>query len=151
MAPEDEDTTVIPAVVVPPVVIEETPETISDQTAALEAIGGRIEAVETRITEGLEGEREWTLETITFLRQEIADLKANLSEITTGFPAQVQALRDELTQLSQSLQTPVVAAVVEEPPIPVVEPESELPASVEGTPEAATAKNALQKGRRRVV
>jgi len=124
----------------------------TDQTVALEAIAGRIEAVETRITEGLEGEREWTQETITSLRQEIADLRTNLTEISQGFPAQVQSLRDELTQLSQSLQTPpVVAAVVtEEPEIPVVEPGA-LPASVDGTPTDAPVTSAPPKGKRRVV
>ena len=121
-----------------------------DQTAALEAITGRIEAVETRITEGLEGEREWTLETITSLRQELTNLLADLSEIATGFPSQVQALRDELTQLSQSLQTAPVITVEAEPEIPVVEPGA-LPASVDGTPPPAGAKNALPKGKRKVV
>jgi len=121
----------------------------ADNTAALDAIQGRIEAVETRITEGLEGEREWTTTTLTSLREEIASIRANLTEIAQGFPAQVQALRDELTLLSQSLQTPVVT-VEAEPEIPVVEP-SELPAPVDGTPPPASASSALPKGKRRVV
>lgn len=120
-----------------------------DNSAALEQIGGRIEALETRITEAVEGERTWTTETITSLRQELADLRANLSEITQGFPAQVTELREELTRLSLSLQTPVVIPV-EEVTAEVVTPPAS-PASEEGTPTDAPVTSASPKGKRRVV
>ncbi len=67
-------------------------------------LAGRLEALEQRIAEAVEGERTWTKKTITSLQQEVADLKATLKAASENLPPQIAELREELTRLSQELQ-----------------------------------------------
>lgn len=97
-------------------------------------IAGQLEAIDARITEGLEGNREWTNQTISALRQELTDMRANLQTVVTGMPDQIASLREELTRLSQSLQ-----AAVETPE--VVETVDPVAASVDAIPENVPATN----------
>lgn len=79
----------------------------SDNTAQVEALAqiqARLESAETRITQGIEGERTWTTSQIAALTQELADCKATLQTMGQNLPEQVTELRAELTRLSQELQ-----------------------------------------------
>lgn len=67
-----------------------------ENTEALAEIEARLEAVDTRITEGLEGERQWTTQTITSLQNELRELKTLLQSTTENLTASTAALRDEL-------------------------------------------------------
>jgi len=139
------------AIITPPT---EPPESEEGESEGEEiaAIAARIDAVETRITEGLEGERTWTQETITSLRQELADLKATLAAVAENHPAAMQALRDELIRLSQELQAmQTAAAEAPTPPSetpPTAPPSNEpLPESGEDPPEVAPTPAARRKKR----
>lgn len=94
----------------------------ADEAAEIGRIAGQVAALETRITEAIEGERTWTTETITSLRQELADLKATLQQVTSNLPQTVAELREELTRLSQEIaaeqeaRTATLAVVTEVPP-----------------------------------
>src|SRR5713226_7740694 len=116
--PPDGSTTII----VPP------PEGSADaaQAEALAEISDRMEAVETRITEGLEGERQWTTQTITSLQTELATLKEQVQSLTTenqSLTASQQTLRDELIQQLREAKAKLEAAQPPEPPkIPTEEP-----------------------------
>lgn len=121
----------IPASATVVVVPEPAPAPAPEDNDALDALGERIEALETRITEAVEGERTWTTQTITSLRQELADLKVNLTQMAEGIPGQLTELKAELARLSRSLQ---------QAPDPVAEPvtAAEIPPAVPPTlPDAA--------------
>lgn len=113
-------------------------------TAALDAIQARIEAVETRITDELESNRQCQTETITSLRQDITNLQLNLSEVVQGMPSQIASLQEQLTQLSQELQR----VQNSEPPLEtvavVIPPEEPDLRSADGTPTDANAPDASQ-------
>lgn len=107
---------------------------------AFHDVSERITALDTRITEALEGERTWTTETIKPLQQELADLRSTLQEVANNLPSQMQSLRDELTRLSQELRRPPetvetmeTVAVVVPPPAPP-DPNSPPPAAGDGPP-----------------
>lgn len=134
--PPDETDTNAPVVAVAvnqpqPEIPEEIDSVGAEAREEIARISGQLEAIDARITEGLEGNREWTNQTISALRQELTDLRANLQTVVTGMPEQIASLREELTRLSQSLQAA-------QEPVETVDP---VAASVDGIQENAPAPN----------
>jgi uncharacterized phage infection (PIP) family protein YhgE len=110
---------------------------------ALEQIAQRIEALETRITQAVESERQWTTQQITSLTTEAADLKANLQTITQGLTPQVTELKEQLTLLSSSLSELKTRQTEPPPNQPIPEPPPS-PESVADTLEIAPAPSVQQ-------
>jgi len=122
MAKKDENTNAVPARIV--IDTETDNQGTQDNSEALEQISSRMEAIETRITEGLEGERTWTTQTITSLQNELQSLKDQVQSLTTenqSLTTAQKALRDELI-----LQLQEARAKLEAPPEPP-QPPQELP------------------------
>ena len=121
----------------------------ADEDQEIERIVERIEALDARITSALKDERQWSEKTITSLKQEVADLKATLTEAAKNLPQQMKELKAELIRLSQEIQhrvqtppaTQEALPAVEQidPPLSPPDPNNALPASPEGTQEHVSA------------
>jgi hypothetical protein len=132
-------------------------ETDSDNenAQALAEVSGRVDAIETRITAEIEGERNWTQSQIAPLLQELADLKANSKVQTENFLAQITALQDTLTRLQQEPVEEVISETlsVTEPPETPPDPNNHESAEDQGVPTSSQpwSQSPHKKSRKRVV
>lgn len=94
----------------------ENAESIAEAREEIARIAGEVETLQTTINSGIESNREWTNQQLATLQQQLTDLTANYQTLAAGMPDQLKELREELTQLRQSIQkdpdeTPIVPVV----------------------------------------
>lgn len=70
---------------------------------ALDRIQARIDQINAKIEEGIEGDTGWLKTILASMKQELADLQANQQNLTENLAAQVADLKAQLTPLQQEI------------------------------------------------
>jgi ABC-type transporter Mla subunit MlaD len=160
--PDEPETTIVPdggnVIITPPA----PAQNVGASEEALARIAARIEALETALETRIGDTRQWTETTLSPLTQQLADMRADLSQAVQNLPSTMQTFREELTRKLQELQQAVEAqrqpvtptlpeGTIIQAETTVITPPEEPPANADGTNPTAPATPAPPAARKRRV
>lgn len=138
-APNEPPVTVTVETPAPEIHEPEEQEAEEEQNEEIKELCSRVDAIDARISELIEGNRTWTQTELNSLKSELADLSATLNQVVPNLTTQIKALEEKLTLSLQELQAEEEAEEI--PEVTEITPPT-VPENVEGTPQIADVRNA---------